>query len=258
MANIVENYYKQQLINKFENRKTFTRKDLHDFYLKLQPGLTEGTFDWRISELKKRNVLKNVGRGIYTLCGKPKYKQMVGNSSVKIARLLEKNFSDMKYCIWETSWLNLFAVHQAIALFTVLEIEKELIQSVFYFLKDNNIKDLFLQPNSKEMEIYVIEKESSVVLKTLISRSPLQRIKDKKLEIIVPTLEKMLVDIFCDRDIFYFYQGEETIRIYENAIDLYAIDFSRLYAYARRRGREKEIKDFLIENFQSSVEGILK
>lgn len=251
-------YYERQLLHEFASRKTFTRKDLHDFYLEIQSEITEGTFDWRISQLKKRNVLKSVGRGIYILYGKPEYKPVLGKSSAKIVRLLEKSFSDIKYCIWETSWLNEFAIHQAGALFTVLEIEKELIQSVFYFLKDNNIKDVFLQPNSKEIEIYVIEKESPVVLKTLISRAPLQKIKDKKFEISVPTLEKILVDVFCDRDIFYFYSGEETFRIYESTIDLYAIDFSRLHAYARRRGREKEIKDFLTENFQSSVEGILK
>ena len=64
----------------------------------------------------------------------------------------------------------------------------------------------------------------------------------------VPTLEKMLTDVFCDRDIFYFYSGAEMERIFENAFDRYTVDFSRLFAYANRRGKEKEIKNYITKN----------
>jgi hypothetical protein len=92
------------------------------------------------------------------------------------------------------------------------------------------------------MEIYVLEKENPLILKCLISRSPLKKISDKKLKANIPVLEKILTDLYCDKDIFYFYQGKELERIFENAIDRYTVDFSRLLAYARRRGKEIEIK----------------
>ena len=125
--------------------------------------------------------------------------------------------------------------------------------SVFFNLKDNNVKDLFLQPGGREMEIYVLEKEKPVVLKCLISRSPLQKITDKKLKVNIPALEKILTDIYCDRDTFYFYtRGRELEAIFENAINRYTIDFSRLLAYAARRGKEVEIKEFLTQQIQSA------
>lgn len=250
-------YYKQQVINKFENRKTFTKKDLRDFYLEYQPDLKEGTFGWYISELKKQGVLKAAGRGIYTLCDKSKYIPMLSDSSIRTVRLLMEDFSDLKYCVWEASWLNEFSLHQTGTLFIVLEIEKELINSVFYALRDNKLKNLFLQPDEKEMEIYVLERESSIVLKTLITRAPLQEIRDKRRRVSVPTLEKILVDVFCDQGMFYFYSGAETERIFENAFNRYLVDFSRLFAYAGRRGREKELRGFVTQNFQPLVESIL-
>lgn len=254
---IMKDFYEKQLIGKFEKSKTFSRQDLYDFYLEYEPDLKEGTFGWRIYELKRKDIIKSVGKGIYSLCDKPQYQPVTSEPAKKIARLLAKNFSDIKYCIWESSWLNEFSNHQVNSVFTILEVEKDLMNSVFFNLKDGGVKDLFLQPDENEMEMYVLDKETPVVLKCLISRSPLQKIKDKKLEIHIPLLEKILTDIYCDTDTFYFYQRKELETIFENAISRYTLDFSRLLAYANRRGKEKEIKEFLRQKFSRLVGGVL-
>jgi len=254
----MKDFYEKQLIGRFEKGKTFSRGDLYDFYLEYEPDLKDGTFGWRIYDLKKKNVIKSVGKGIYTLCDKPIYQPELNKSSKKIARLLDKNFSDLNYCVWESSWLNEFSNHQVNSCFIILEVEKELINSVFFNLKDKGVRNLFLQPGGREMEIYVLEKEKPVVLKCLISRSPLQKITDKKLEVNIPALEKILTDTYCDRDTFYFYTGKELEAIFENAINRYPIDFSRLLAYAARRGKEIEIKEFLTQKLNRLPSGVLK
>ncbi|NJM53396.1 MAG: hypothetical protein HC846_08385 [Blastocatellia bacterium] len=106
------------------------------------------------------------------------------------------SYSDLNYCLWESEWLSEFSNHQATAYFMVLEIEKEFLESAFYFLKHNHIKDLFLQPDEKEIRVYVLEKKSPVILKPLITRSPLQKIGVGKLKIKIPRLEKILADFF--------------------------------------------------------------
>lgn len=254
----MKDFYEKQLIGRFEKRKNFSRSDLYNFYLEYEPELKEGTFDWRIYDLKKKDIIKSVGKGIYTLCDKPRYEPVLSEPAKKIARLLAKNFSGVKYCVWESSWLNEFSNHQFSSFFTILEVEKELMNSVFFNLKDNNVKNIFLQPGETEMEIYVLEKENPLILKCLISRSPLKKISDKKLKANIPVLEKILTDLYCDKDIFYFYQGKELERIFENAIDRYTLDFSRLLAYAERRGKEIEIKEFLTSKFRSLTDGILR
>lgn len=103
-----------------------------------------------------------------------------------------------------------------------------------------------------------MEKENPMVLKSLSTRAPLQKITDKKLKITVPHLEKILIDLFCDSKTFYFYGGKELENIYANALDLYTIDFSRLLNYAKRRGKESEIRDFIENNLSYSLENILR
>lgn len=254
----MKDFYEKQLTGRFEKRRTFSRKDLYDFYLEYEPELKEGTFGWRVYELKKKDIIKSVGKGIYTLCDKPRYQPALSEPSKKIIRILAKNFSDAKYCIWETSWLNEFSNHQVGSFFTVLEVEKDLMNSVFFNLKDSSVKNIFLQPDEKEMEIYVLEKENPVVLKALISRSPLQKISDKKQTINIPVLEKILADIYCDREMFYFYSGNELEQIFENAVSRYALDFSRLLAYASRRGKEIEIREFITQKFSRLPGDVLR
>lgn len=251
-------FLEKQLVTRFEKQKTFSRKELYNFYLEFEPELKDGTFDWRIHDLKQKDIIKSVGKGIYTLCDKPQYKPILKESSKKIAKLLTRNFSDLKYCIWETSWINEFSNHQLSSFFIILEVEKELVNSAFYNLKDNDIRNLYLQPDEDEMEIYVLDKENPIVLKCLITRSPLQEINDKRLKVKVPQLEKILTDIYCDRDIFYFYPESELENIFENAINRYIIDFSRLIGYANRRGKEGEIKKFLRQNFSYQLPDIIK
>ena len=65
--------------------------------------------------------------------------------------------------------------------------------------------------------------------------------------ILTITLEKMIVDLFCERSLFVAFQGSELVHIINNAYERYAINFTTLLHYARRRGKEKDIKQYLRE-----------
>jgi hypothetical protein len=104
------------------------------------------------------------------------------------------------------------------------------------------------------MERYISEGDDAVVIKPAISRSPIQLVK----KIPVPTLEKILVDIFCDETIFYFYKGTELINIYNYALKKYAINFTVLLNYAGRRKRSEALKIFMREHLQPSLKGLIK
>jgi hypothetical protein len=72
-----------------------------------------------------------------------------------------------------------------------------------------------------------------------------------------PLLEKVLVDLFAEEKLFYYLQGSELIHIYENAINKYAINFTKLFSYAKRREREQDIKQFMINHMFHLVKDIL-
>ena len=75
------------------------------------------------------------------------------------------------------------------------------------------------------------------LIKNLVSEAPLQKVDD----IPVSTLEKMLVDIYCDPD-FSYLQGSEYARIAENAMTIFNINKTKLLRYAKRRGVKEELE----------------
>jgi hypothetical protein len=83
-----------------------------------------------------------------------------------------------------------------------------------------------------------------VIVKQLLTRAPLS--KNKKIKL--PSLEKMLVDAYSDKKMFYFIQGRELQNIFKFSFSKYSINLSSLLNYASRRGNEKEITDFILKN----------
>lgn len=252
MPKIVEN----RIIEAFKDRNSFERDELYDFYLNFEPDLKESTFSWRIYDLKKKDIIKTIGRGLYVISYKPKYRAMITDSIFKIARKTNEHFDDLKYSIWETQWLNEFSLHQTSNQMIVVEVEKEFTYSLYHYLNDTLQMDFFLNPDDKEIEFYISEKTTPVVIQRMVTRAPIQKIKNKKSVVPIATLEKIMVDIFADESLFHFYQGSEMVNIYENIIDRYSINFTKLFSYAKRRKKEQEIKQFISRHIPNFLEDI--
>jgi hypothetical protein len=82
--------------------------------------------------------------------------------------------------------------------------------------------------------------QPAIFVKPLITESPVQECNG----VLVPTLEKLLVDLQQDDDFFYL-QEAEGVNIFRNALSLYTINESRLLRYASRRGLRKEIETII-------------
>lgn len=250
MPKIVENRIRET----FKERSSFDRDELFQFYLEYEPDLKESTFSWRIYDLKKKNIIKTIGRGLYVISYKPKYKPVLSDNVLKIARKTTKRFEDIKYVIWETQWLNEFSQHQISNQMVVIEVEKEFTDSLYYYLNDTMRMDFFLNPDEKEIQFYISESNVPVVIKRLVTRAPIIKLKNKKTVVPIATLEKIMVDLFADEGLFHFYQGSEIINIYEKIIDRYSINFTKLFSYAKRRRKEQEIKQFISNHIPNFLE----
>ena len=246
-----------RLIKEFKERESFSREELFEFFRFFEPNLKEGTFGWRIYDLKNKNIIKSIKRGLYTISYKPKYKPVLSSELIKLTKKVQEKFQDVKYCIWETDWLNEFSQHQTSKRILIIEIEKDFVESLYYYLKDTFKHDLYLNPDNKAIEFYISESDFPVVIKKLITRSPIGKRTENKLKVSTPLLEKILVDLFAGEKLFYFYQGSELMHIYENAINNYTINFTKLFSYARRREREQEIKSFIMDNMNHLVKDII-
>lgn len=203
------------------------------------------------------NIIKSIKRGYYTITYKPKYKPEFSDDILKLSKFITNTFSEVKHCIWETDWLNEFSQHQASKRLILIEIEKDFIESLYYAVKDNFKLNSYLNPDEKVINLYISESVNPVIIKKLITRSPIQKQKEKRININYPMLEKILVDLFADERIFYYYQGSELINIYKNAIKKYTLNYTKLFSYAKRRERELEIKRFLTNHLYEHIKDII-
>ena len=253
MPKIIEN----RLIKEFKDKGSFTRTELFDFFRQFEPDLKEGTLAWRIYDLKNRNIIKPLMRGLYSISFKPKYNPEISQELYKIAGKISTQFEDIKYCIWETEWLNEFSQHQSGKKMILVEVEKEFVESFYYDLKDNFKNDIYLNPDEKAINFYISESNQPLIIRNLITRSPIDKRTERKIEVYTPLLEKILVDLFAEEKLFYLYQGGELVHIYENAIKSYTINFTKLFSYAKRRKKEQDIKTFITDNIPHLVKDII-
>ena len=247
----------KRLIKEFKDKASFTREELFQFFRYFEPALKEGTFGWRVHDLKNKNIVKPLKRGLYAISQKPKYKPDIAPRLHKIAKQLSIKFDEVKHCVWETTWLNEFVQHQTSRSTLFVEIEKGFEESLFYTLKDNLHREVFLNPDQRAFDLYVTESDRPIIVKKLLTRAPLIKRTEKKAKFYTPTLETILVDLFAEERLFHYLHGGELIHIYENALDKYSINFTKLFSYAKRREREYDIKQFMANHMFHLVKDII-
>ena len=254
MIILVDRLRIKQLIAKFSKVKSISRNELKEFYEMYDPELKETTFRWMIYDLKKQKIMVAIDRGLYSLVlnnnstyfnsnimlVKKEYKPLVSKNLGKLYSVLKKQFPFLNICIWETSWLNEFMLHQPGKFISIIEVENGAEETVFYHLKAN-YNNVFIKPNLQELEWYIYNNSSSIVVKRLVSQAPLS---DNK-HIVTPKLEKILIDVFVEKDFFYPYQGQELINIYKYIFQYYQISLKSLVRYAERRKCKGPLKEYM-------------
>lgn len=131
-------------------------------------------------------------------------------------------------------------VHQPGRFYTLVEAEKDSNESLFYFLK-GTYKSVFLDPTSDILSHYASSEIETMIIKPLVSEAPAQYVQGVR----TATLEKVLVDIFCDETIFAAQQGNEMQTIFKNAFEKYTVNENKMLRYADRRRKKEAFNNYL-------------
>lgn len=131
-------------------------------------------------------------------------------------------------------------IHQPGRFYILVEVEKDAAQSVFFYLKEHKTS-VFIEPTKDLIEKYFPDQQETIIVKSLVSEAPLQTINN----INIPTIEKILVDIFCDDIIFAAQQGSEMKTIFLEALSKYTVNESRIMRYADRRRKKESFREYL-------------
>ena len=185
-------------------------------------------------------LLNRIGRGKFLVGEGKNYIPEISPKIKAIHSKLKKEFPYLKICIWNTSALNEFMVHQPSRFYLLIEAEKEATQSIFYFLKEAKYS-VFIEPTSDFLEKYLPLEKESLIIRSLVSEAPIQNIKG----INTTSLEKMLVDIFCDDVLFSAQQGGEMRTIFKEALNKYSVNENRMLRYADRRRKKESFNKYL-------------
>jgi hypothetical protein len=227
----------KELRDAFAHDQSISVHDLIQFFQRFEETVKRSTVDWRIYELTKLGILHRIGRGSYSLSKTYYFKPEVSRSLKLLFGIIKNQFPYLNICVWNTKLINEFMLHQPGRFYTILEVDKDAMESVFYDLKDQG-RDVFLNPSEEVLSKYVVSKKEPIIITSLITEAPLEEIDGVK----TTSLEKVLVDICSNETLFSAQQGAELTRIYETAFEKYTISETKLLRYARRRNKKEVVE----------------
>ncbi len=230
----------KKLEEHFGYNKPFTLKQLTDFYNQFEDNVNPNTIRWRIYNLKKQGRLTSIKRGVYILEYKKSFTYNISSKLKRIFNIANNKIFDVDLCIWNTSILHSYMNHQPFNGITILEVDKDVINIVFNILKEKK-NNVYLNPDINQIRNYILD-EDSIIVKPLLKEAPIEIVNNVQ----VPKIEKILVDVFFEKELLIAYQGKEMENIFNNIFEEYTVNLTTLYRYAKNRGIKQRIQEFLI------------
>lgn len=231
MANTIDSY----ILDFANHQLSFTIDDVVDFCNEKQQ-VNKPYIVNRLSALVKQSIIARLGHGVYAKNDKAVFLPKLSDETLSLAAELRKSYPFVKFSIYEGACISPMLHHIAPNEITYIDVQKDAAEFVFDFLKGRDLA-VYLSPDEDVMYRYVNLENPAVIVKPLISEAPLAKVDD----FFVPTLEKLLVDIYRDAD-FDYLQGGEYYNIAENAVNLFILNKTKLYRYAQRRGVKQELE----------------
>ena len=174
------------------------------------------TLEWHLGQLTKEGRISRIGKGRYSSTPKAVFLPKEGETDPALYRKLKADFPEATT-------------------------QRELTEVLFHRFQEAG-KTVFHHPDKKVFYDYIDITKPGLIIKPLITGSPLQEVGG----ITVPMLEKLLVDIRSDAD-FDYMSGGESVRMLENAVSLYTINTTKLLRYAGRRHCREQFEQELIQ-----------
>lgn len=217
--------------------------DIFTFYKKHDSKVKKTTINWRIYKLVDNGIIQRIGKGKYKLGKQKEFKPLISEEIQILYLKLKAAFPFLNISIWSTKWIVQWMLHIPNNHKTIIEVKKGSEENVFYFLSD--IRDnVFLNPSKDILDKYANRNKNIIIIKNLITDAPLQDVEQIK----IPSIEKILVDLIIDTELYAAYQGRDLDSIIENAFQYNTIKKDTLLRYADRRRKKPFVNDRIYKN----------
>jgi hypothetical protein len=162
----------------------------------------------------------------------------------EVVRQLEKQFPQLYYSVWSTEQLQPFAHHLMNRCTTFVYTETDAIRSVTEFLQSQQYT-VYSNPKQADVEKYVAASNRKIIVRALVTEEPVDGH--------YATIEKVLVDLFLEKDRLFLMDGAEYKRIFEGLIFSNRINIGRLLRYAARREIKSSVMKLLSEHKSTTI-----
>lgn len=225
----------------FSALESFTTADIAAFFRKEEPEIKQMTINWRVYKMIQDSILVRTSRGHFRIGEKKSFTPILDKNLSAVAKQISKQFPFVSFSVWDSSVLNSLSQHLSDKCFYIIETEKDAVETIFHFLQEKK-KAVYLNPTESIVDNYIqSESAKPFIIKNLITEAPTVSVND----VVTSSIEKILVDVYCDTNIFQAYQGNELHLIYSNAFSQYSINQGKLLRYASRRGKKEEIQNII-------------
>ena len=232
--------YSQYIMDYALMRPCFELHGLYDYLDSVgNLHIARKTVSWYLTKLIESKKLRRVAHGKYAVGDKQQFLVIPTDEHRRLHESLKQKWPFAHFCIYDGNIISQLQHHLSANNITYIETERDAIVAVFNYLRDAG-KVAYLRPSRDLIYNYIDMSRPAIFVKPLITEAPIQECG----RIMVPTLEKLLVDIQVDKDFFYL-QETEGVNIFQNALSLYSVNESRLLRYAGRRGIRQEINTII-------------
>lgn len=217
----------------------FTTSEFADMLRIECPNIGRSTIYYLLKTLCNTGVITRTSRGHFDSAGKKDYFYELSDIAKKISLIIREQYPLINFQIWELYQMNEFVNHLLTRNTIFIEVEDMLDESIFNLLFE---KYPHVLHNPSMNEYYKYAGNETIIVRKLISEAPSCFGKYRQ-----AALEKLLVDLFGRGISGSIISRSEYQAIYEDSFKKYNINPAKMFRYARRRGIEQTIQDFIHE-----------
>ena len=214
--------------------------DIVSFVERIKGETSRKTIIWNVNDLVRKGQAARFGRGVYGFMPKTRFAPTIGEAGKEACALLRDKFRYLPVTVTDSFILGQFMNMQPFSAVMVIEVMKSATGAVLSALRKGGI-DAFAKKDYRILERYSASSQHFVIRPELSVNPTLPNENNVR----IAGLEKILVDLVCDEDIFGQYQGEELHNIYQNATKEYAVNYSQMLKYAAARKKKASVLEML-------------
>ena len=210
----------------FFGQSQITTKEITDALRKRFPELSQSTIAWRLNQLKKEQLLFQVGRGLYTFDYKPEFSSDLSYKSKRLYNRIKTVYNG-EIVMWDTSLLSEISGIDISKYWVFLALNKDALDGLFDEMLAFS-KKVYLQPDKETAARYLFPQEEAIILTALVSETPLVKSGDY----LSPSIEGILVNAWFESEQYFQPLGLNINTLFQQAYPKYNINQSKLLRYA--------------------------